>query len=156
MKKFEFLEHTADIKIRVYGYSFEEILKNSIKPFRKIILNNEDKTNKKKAKEEKIIIKKIKISGNDYESLFYNFIEEIIYFIDANDLIIKDIKNILLKKIKNKFDLKIEGEFERFSSYNINNKIKAMTYNDLIIKKIDSTNSKNKKSLLTIEFVLDI
>src|SRR3989344_3531233 len=93
MKKYKFLEHTADIKFQVYGSSLNEIFENTALAISEIL-----------ARDEKIKIKtkkKIAVEGKDLESLLYNFIEELLFFLDA--------KNFVIAKAKLKVDKKKLG-----------------------------------------------
>src|SRR3989344_1974635 len=77
--KYEFLEHTADIKFRAYGKTLNEVFENVILAFSEIIGKGE----RIKARKGKVI----HVSGNDKESLLYNFIEELIYLLDAEKFV---------------------------------------------------------------------
>jgi SHS2 domain-containing protein len=69
MKKFEFLSHTADVKIRVYGKNLKEIINNSL-----LALKNfwEPKLTKTK------IEKEIKIENNNEVNLLIDFLSEVL------------------------------------------------------------------------------
>ncbi|MFA5953542.1 MAG: archease [Candidatus Pacearchaeota archaeon] len=137
MKTFEFLEHTADIKIKAYGKDINEVFKNSAYAFLNFLTN-------KKISEKKL--KKIKVQGKDFESLLYNFIEELIFLLDSENLLISKIKK--LKIDKNKFKLESEIYFDKCEKYLIRKSIKAITYNEMYIKK--------QKDKWIAQFVLDI
>jgi len=123
-KKFKFLEHTADLKFQAFGKNQKEVFINSSYALKEIIC--------KKLKIKNRITKNIKIKGNDFESLFYKFLEEIIYLVDAEDFIIKKVKSIELKD----FEIKAVFEGDKASNYNFTNNAKASTYNDMFFKKI--------------------
>jgi SHS2 domain-containing protein len=78
--KFEFLEHTADVKFRAYGESLEEAFANSVLAFAELVGKGE-KINARKSKV-------VNVMGSDKESLFYNFLEELIYLLDAENFIV--------------------------------------------------------------------
>ncbi len=109
-RKFEFLEHTADVKIRVYGKSIEKVFENSAYALRKIIIKGKrikkDKKEGDNLRKERYKIKKrkIKVFGKDYLSLLYNFLEEIIYLVDAENFLVKKIDKINLKIAFEYFD----------------------------------------------------
>ena len=123
MKKYKFLEHTADIKFQVYGSSLNEIFENTALAISEI-----------SARDEKIKIKpkkKIAVEGKDLESLLYNFIEELLFFLDA--------KNFVIAKAKLKVDkknFKITGELfgDKTEDYHLDH-IKAATYAEIYVKK---------------------
>ncbi len=135
-KKFKFLEHTADIKFQAFGKSYEEVFENSALALKESICG------KIKVKEIKSRI--IKSRGKDFESLLYSFLEEIIYLLEAENFLISKVKEI---KIKN-FELKAVISGDKASSYNFNNKVKAVTYNEMFVKKI--------KEKFAAQVVLDV
>ena len=126
MSKFIFLEHTADVKFQAFGDNLEELFTNSILAVKQAIAG---KTKIKKVKE-----KKIEVAGKDYESLMYNLLEEIIYFVDADDFTINDVKEIKLRGFK--ISAVITGD--KASNYKFTNNIKAVTYSEMFIKKEES------------------
>jgi SHS2 domain-containing protein len=121
--KFKFLEHTADAKFQAFGENIEEVFVNSALALKEIVCG---KIKIKKKKE-----KRIKIKGRDFESLLYNFLEEIIYLIDAKNFLISNIKEI---KIKN-FGLGAVIAGDKASNYKFTNNVKAVTYNEMFIRK---------------------
>jgi len=122
--KFKFLKHTADIKFQSYGKTLSQAFENAVLATATAMYS---KPVKKKSKE------KIKISGKDLESLLYNFLEEILFLLDS--------KNFFPAKAKvkiNQKDLQLEAEFEgdNANNYNIGLDVKAITYNEMFVKKI--------------------
>ncbi len=122
--KFKFLEHTADVKFQAFGKNEEEVFENSADALKEAICDKK----KIKAAEKKDIT----VEGGDYESLLYKFLEEIIYLLEAEDFLISKVKEI---KIKN-FRLKAVLSGDKASDYNFNNEVKAVTYNEMFVKKI--------------------
>ena len=120
--KFKFLEHTADIKFQAFGKDIEEVFENSVLAVSEILSKN------KRIKSVKI--KKINIKGKDNENLLYNLLEEIIYLFDA--------ENFIVSKAKIKFDKNMKVKFygDDSKKYKELDHIKAVTYNDMFIKKI--------------------
>jgi SHS2 domain-containing protein len=123
MKNFEFLEHTADVKFRAYGDNLEKVFENSAKALVKTVC--EEKINKKK-------VKKIELNAKDLESLLYEFLEEILFLIETKGIIFAGIKNI---KIDKKFRLIGEFYFDENKNYKIHFDVKAITYNEMFVKK---------------------
>ena len=133
-ESFEFLEHTADIKIRCKAKTLEksfEIAAEALSNY----LSQERPVKAKKVKE-------IKITGNDYNSLLYKFIEEILYLIDAERFIVSKAKVALKKSI---LTARIYGD--NSSKYNIQ-QIKSPTYAEMSIKKSEQN--------WLVEFVIDV
>jgi len=124
-EKFKFLEHTADIKFQAFGKTLKEVFENSALALKKILIENE--------KVKKNIKKNINVKGKDYESLLYNFLEEFLILFDSERFLLSKIKNI---KISQR-DLKLKAEVvgDDAENYQINEHIKAITYNEMFVKK---------------------
>jgi len=124
--KFKFLEHTADIKFRAYGKSLNEVFENCA-----LAVSN---TLSRGGKIKSIKKKKITVKGNDNESLLYNFLEELIYLLDAKDFIVSKAKVKIKKEIKGK---KLEAEVygDDTKNYSDLDQIKAATYAEMYVKK---------------------
>jgi SHS2 domain-containing protein len=123
MIRFKFLEHTADVKFQAFGNSIEEAFENSALALKETICG------KKKIKEVEEI--KIIAKGKNNENLMYNFLEEIIYLLDAEDFLISKVKEIKI----NRFRLKAIITGDKASGYKFTNNVKAVTYNEMVIKK---------------------
>ncbi len=155
----KFLPHTADIKFQASGATIEKAFEESAKALKQTItkLKIQDKQERK-----------ISIKGKDSEALLYNFLEEFLFLLDAEDFIISRIKEIKItlsekkkshnaikdstrvgeqialdkKGIESKGDLgkrvgtlKATISGDRASNYKISNDVKAVTYNQMFVKK---------------------
>ena len=121
--KYQFLEHTADIKFQAFGKTIEKVFENSAIAMFKAMTSERIRAKNKK---------KIKVKGRDKESLLYNFLEELLFLLDT--------KNFFLSRIKVKIDTeKIELKAEIFGDdvkkYKPHIDIKAVTYNEMFVKK---------------------
>lgn len=134
--KFKFLEHTADMKFQAFGNSMEKIFENSALALKEAICGKI----RIKDKEEKTI----NAEGKDPESLLYNFLEEILYLLDAEDFIIGKIKKIKITNLK--LTAVLSGD--KASDYNFTNSVKAITYNEMFVKNI--------KGKWTAQVVVDV
>jgi SHS2 domain-containing protein len=122
MKRYEFLEHTADLKFKVYGDSKEKIFENTVLAISKILA----KGNKIKISEKK----KIEIRGKGREELLYLLIDEIIFLLDAESFITTK------AKVKfNKLGLIAEFSGDKAKNYKNLDHIKAATYSEMYIKR---------------------
>ena len=137
IKNFIFLEHTADIKFQAYGKNIEEAFENSALALKEVIAG--------KIKVKKKQKKKVKVKGNDPESLLYNFLEEFLYLLDAENFLMREIESIKIDK-----NLVISAIIfgDKASDYQFTNDVKAITYNEMFIKK------ENNK--YTAQVVLDV
>lgn len=134
IRPFEFLDHTADIKVKAKGKTLNEVFENSVKAISQYVSGNQKIGNKKK--------KTIEAKGTDMESLLYNFIDEILYLIDAESFI--PIKASV--KIKGN-TLKAELHGDSTKNYSLDH-IKSATYAEMTIK--------NMKNYWEAVFVLDV
>ena len=124
--KYKFLEHTADIKFIVHGKKLKNIFENSVLAISDFISNGAEIKNMSE--------KRFKISGRDYVELLYSFIDEIIYFIDAEDFIPKEAQVHLEEQKKDKIILKAILFGDKAGNYENLSHIKAATYSEMYIK----------------------
>ena len=134
--KYEFLEHTADIKFRAYGATMEEAFANVVGAFSEFVYGGEEVKPKKGEVGN--------VSGSDKESLLYNFIDELIYLLDAEKFVVA--KGSVFFRGNN---LRAELFGDDASNYKGLENVKAATYAEMEIKQ-DS----NKKWVLTM--VVDV
>ena len=123
--KYEFLEHTADIKIRSYGRTQEEAFESMVLAISEYLSKGE----KIKSK----IGKKIEVHGTDLENLLYNFLDELIYLLDAENFIVAKAE---VKFLGNNIKATLYGD--RSKNYKDLDHIKAPTYAEMHVKKTQS------------------
>lgn len=148
---YKFLEHTADLKIQVKEKKLEKAFIESAMALKEAIAE------KVKVKEK--IKKKIEVNGKDKSALLYNFLEEFLYLLDADNFLIADIKKLKIieeksklsknSNINNKFILIAEITGDKSSNYKFTNNVKAITYNEMLI-------TENPAGGTIIQFVLDV
>ncbi|OYT36082.1 protein archease [Candidatus Pacearchaeota archaeon ex4484_71] len=124
MKKYEFLEHTADVKFIAYGKDLRKLMINSAKALKKVIYNK-----RVKKREEK----KIKIKGKDLENMVYLFLEEFLFLLDGKNFLFSKIKEIEVDE-KN-FSIKATILGDSSKRYDIQSDVKAITYNEMYVRK---------------------
>ena len=122
--KYEFLEHTADVKYRAYGKTLSSCFSNSAIAMFKAMYSE---------KIENKIKKKIKVSGKDLERLLYNFLEELLILLDSENFFVSKIKVQVDKK---KLELTADVFGDDASKYEIGLQVKAVTYNEMFVKKL--------------------
>ena len=122
MKKFEFLEHTADIKFKAFGKTISALFENCALAFSNYISRGE--------KIKRTITKKINIfSEKDKESLLYNFLENLITLLDTDNFIVSKAKI----KIKNN-NLQAILKGHSAGRYIGLDHVKAVTYAEMYVK----------------------
>ena len=134
--KYEFLEHTADVKFRAYGLTLEEAFANIILAFSEFVSRgSEIKPRKGKV---------VNVSGNDRESLLYNFIDELIYLLDAGKFVV--VRGEVFFRGNN---LRAELFGDDASNYSGLEHVKAATYAEMKIEQ--DVNGK-----WTVQVVMDV
>ena len=133
MKRFIFLPHTADIKIRVYGKNIEEIINNSLLALKKFW---QPKLIKKK------IEKEIKIESNNQINLLIDFLSEVLSQTYIEKAIFVEFKENFLE------EKSLAGKIIGYKFISLSKDIKAITYHQAILEKI------NNKYIF--EFIIDI
>ena len=136
MEKFKFLEHTADVKFQAFGKSVEEVFENSAMAFKEAVCEGIDVRTE--------LEEEIKVNGKDYESLLYNFLEEILYLLDTKNFLISDVKSIEIEG----FELNAVIVGDNSLDYDFTNDVKAVTYSDMFVRK--------EKDGWTTQVVLDV
>ncbi|MDP1538722.1 MAG: archease [bacterium] len=122
MKKYEILEHRADLKIRAFGKSKEKLFSNAL-----FGMTESQKPEIKKPEEKNQ--RSIKIQSLDLPSLLVDFLSEVLYQTQINKEIYNDIK--FTKLIDTELEAELIGQkVERFGE-----DIKAVTYHNLDIHK---------------------
>jgi SHS2 domain-containing protein len=133
MKRYETLPHTADLKIRVFGKTKEELFLNALLGMTGAL--------RAKIKNQKAKPKTIKIKSSDLGALLVDFLSEVLYLIQVNKEIYADVK---FKKFsdpsKNSGQAELEAELSGQKVERFEEDIKAVTYHNLDIhQKKDGT-----------------
>jgi SHS2 domain-containing protein len=132
--EYEILEHRADLKIRAFGRTKEELFSNMLKGMisglRPEILNSETET------------RNIEIKSPDLESLLVDFLSEVLYLTQVNKEIYTDIK---FKKLNDPSMnsgqvAELEGELVGQKVQRFGEDIKAVTYYELKIEQKEDKN----------------
>ena len=135
---YEILDHTADVSVRVYGKSFEELLRNAACAMMELIVERD-----KVEPSEEI---KIEARGETREELLVHWLQEILFVHQVKKMVFKDFE----VKLKNETRVKGKafGEKIDLEKHELSADIKAVTYHGL---KIESVNDR-----LKVEIVFDI
>lgn len=137
MKSYEFLPHTADTRIRAYGKTLEEAFINCALAATDTIT---DHTKIKPTAE-----RKIQVKSESMESLLYDFLEQFLILLDSEGFLLNKVKELKIKSLR--LTATIIGDTHP-EKYQIRTHVKAITYQEMSIKK--------EKGLYVINFILDI
>jgi len=122
-KKFEMINHTADVGIIAYGKTTGDLFENAALGMFSIITPLEKVS-------EKILIS-VSIDAHDNEELLITFLNELLYYYSTKKVLFKRFDVIKINETH--LDANISGE--QLSAHEISNDIKAATYHNLKIEK---------------------
>jgi len=141
MKPYEFLPHTGDVKFKARGKTLATAFKNAAYAFTDVMT---DHTNIKKK-----ISKRISIESEDEMSLLYDFLEEFVVLVDSKGFLLNNIEELKIIKKDKGFRLVAKVTGDRVNhTYDINAHIKAVTYQQMYVKK--------SKGTYILQVILDI
>lgn len=120
MKKYEYLDHPADLKIRAFGKTLPKLFINAAFAITNFLYKVEGN--------QVIATEKVQIEAVNLEDLFINWLTEILYLSDANHLACV---NFEMKAFDEK---KLVADIGMISA-TAKDDIKAITYSELSVKK---------------------
>ena len=141
-KRFEFLEHTADLYIAAYGKTLEEAFENAA------YATFEGMTNLDKVQLR--LEETVEVEGYDEKALLYNWLEALLVKFDITGNLYSCLKIAGIERTPSEFKLKAKIWGDPFNPQKHVSKvgIKAVTYHQMEIVK--------KPELVTVKFILDI
>ena len=127
MEKFKFLDiTTADVAFEAYGKDLDELFANSALAMFEVMINTKQV--------EKKIGKNVKVRGNDLQSLMFNWLNELLVFVDSENLVFSGFK-VEIKKEKFTLSAACKGEKIDSKRHEIRTLVKAATYHQMKIEK---------------------
>ena len=124
MKRFGLIEHPSDIGILAYGSNYKETFENAAFGMFSAMAELSDIQPKSSFE--------VKVKGDDRGELLINFLNELIFLMDAKKMLFKDFK---VYKLSDK-DLKahVSGDVIQPGLTDLHRPIKAATFNQLEVK----------------------
>ena len=126
MKKYEYLPHTADAEFVAYGKTINEAFSNAAEATFGIISETEEIKPK--------IKKEFKLKAKRLESLLYDFLEELLIYLDTDGWVLSKIDHIKIMQSKEDFKLECVCHGDSYKNYEVHGNIKSVTYNNMQIK----------------------
>lgn len=118
-QKFELLDHTADLSIKIYGKSDEEIFSNAVYAFNKITVDDFSTISGES---------ELEINSTNIENLLVDFLSRLIFELDVNGIVHIGVNQISI--VDNSLRVRLNytniGELHEYS-----NVIKGVTYHNL-------------------------
>jgi SHS2 domain-containing protein len=127
MQKFEFIDiTTADVAFVAYGKDLNELFENAALAMFEVMINTEQVEHKVK--------KEIKVRGNDLISLMFNWLNELLIYVDSENLAFSKFQ---VKVNESNFSLEAicEGEEINPEKHETRTVVKSATYHLMKIEK---------------------
>lgn len=130
-KKYEYLEHTADIKFLAYGDTLEEVFENAALAMFNVIIDTE-KVSGEMARE-------VLLTSPDLESLLVDWLSELLYLFEVDEIVFWKFLVEEIRGEKGEYSIKALASGEKYypESHPFETEIKAVTYNQLKLEKTD-------------------
>ena len=127
MKKYELIDHTADIGLKVYGKDIKEIFENAARGMFEIIADLENVKPREK--------RTIELKGSATDELLIFWLSELLFQYEVYQILFTD---FVVDKIS-QFSIIANAYGQRFDKnlHEIKTEIKAVTYHDLKIEKVN-------------------
>lgn len=131
MKQFEFVDiTTADVAFIAYGKNLSELFSNAALAMFEVMLNTK--------KIEPKINRQVSVKGNDLQSLMFNWLNELLIYVDSENLAFSEFD---VKVNEKKFSLEAECKGEKINPerHETKTSVKSATYHKMEIKKVKDT-----------------
>ncbi len=127
MRGYEFINHTADLGIRVRGLSLAELFENAAWAMFDLIVDLDTVEVRHEAT--------VEIRGGEREELLADWLRDLLYRYNGDEYLLKEfrIEHMNLRGLK----ARIAGEKLDMSRHILRREIKAVTYHDLEIRKLN-------------------
>ena len=125
MKKYELIEHTADIALKAFGKNLAETFENAGKAMFEIITD--------KSEIEFVGQYKIELEAPDLEQLLVDWLSELLFLNSSQNLVFSYFK-VEIDEKKNRLIGNVFGEKYNISKHKIGMEIKAVTYHMLEVR----------------------
>ena len=126
-KDFELIEHTADVGIIAYGNNMSQAFANAAKALFSLITELDDV--------DEVIYKDIELVAPDSETLLVEWLNELVYLFDAENILFKRFDIVELGDTHLK--AKSYGEKVNSAKHKLKTGVKAATYHMLRVDKTD-------------------
>ncbi|HVP78801.1 MAG TPA: archease [Thermodesulfobacteriota bacterium] len=125
MKRFEILDHTADIGIVVHGENLKTLFENAGEAFFHLI------TDLRKVRRR--VERRVNIGGESLDRLMVDWLSELLYLHDVENLLFKgfDVDSVGQEGLK----ATVKGESFREGVHVIKTEVKAVTYHQIEVRR---------------------
>jgi SHS2 domain-containing protein len=127
MRKFRFIDiTTADVAFVAFGKNLSEMFANAALAMFEVIVNTKQIEQK--------IERKVKVRGNDIQSLLFNWLNSLLVFVDSENLAFSNFE-VKIDEKKLELEATCKGEEISREKHETRTHVKACTYHRMEIKK---------------------
>jgi len=126
MKRYEVIDHTADVGLRAYGKDLETLFTNAASGMFSILADLKNVRPKTSLR--------IKLEAPNIEELFLSWLSELLYQCESRKIIFKEF--LIDKLSQNSISATAQGEKLNSHRHRLKTEIKAVTYHQLKVRKI--------------------
>lgn len=124
-RQYEWIEHTADVGVRVFGDDLKGLFSHAASAFFEIITEIDTIEPRK--------IYTIKVRGDDWEELLVNWLNELLFLFETKGLVFREFEIEEIRR--NYLRAKAKGEPFDLKKHPLGTGIKAITYHRLKVEK---------------------
>lgn len=121
------LEHTADIRMEVWGASLEELFANAADGLTSLLSAGQEPTAE--------VVLEVAVEGDDHEQLLVNFLREILFHNQVRGFVPARCEITFPERTK--LEAKLHGRYAGVGEARLDEEIKGVTYHDLHIREQD-------------------
>jgi SHS2 domain-containing protein len=129
MKRYELINHTADVGLRAYGKDLKELFTNAAYGMFEILADLKNVRAEKRLR--------LKLKAPNLEELFLSWLSELLYRYNGKGIILKE---FLIDRLTEKaINAEVQGEKIDLKRHRLKTEIKAVTYHQLKVQRIKHT-----------------
>jgi len=126
MKRYEIIDHTADVGLRAYGKDLKTLFTNAATGMFSILADLKNVHPKRSLK--------IKVEAPNIEELFLSWLSELLYQYESKKIIFKEF--FVDELSQNSISARAQGEKLDLHRHRLKTEIKAVTYHQLKVEKV--------------------
>lgn len=140
MGHYEFINHTADVGVRITGKSMEELFVTAAHAWRDVVLGESTVSgHQEPSRYRRSSGRKVEFTADSSEELLVEFLGELNFLLTTKYWLCRDVQQMEISKIDQQWNLQahLQGESLQPEHYQVQLEIKAITYHNLSIEETD-------------------
>ncbi len=130
MQNYKYVDHTADIAVEIAGTTYEDLFSAAFFAWQNSAIEIKDHSSEEN--------KEVILSEDSYEELLVHFVDEMNFLLTVRNWVPVSVDSLRLNSAKEiKLDAVISGRMFNPDKHNLKAEIKAVTFHQVDIKKIN-------------------